>query len=687
MSMFGGAAAGGGIGGMRFAQSRNRMGNTAAGGVSYPSPFFDVAHTWLPVTVKQLFRWCRYYFLTNPLINAVVTKLSEYPITDLVIEHDDPRVVAKWKEFLYDGLNIRTFQLETGLDYNVFGNSYVSLNFPFWKMLSCRACRFEDRATSLRPHWRFVSNEFRLECPRCGHTGDADVRDQYRKSPTELRLMRWSPENIDVSFSEMTGKSSYYYSVPRAVSNDITIGRRDVLEETPQIFVQALKEQKSIIFSPGRLFHFKRPNLAESADRGIGMPLLLPVLKDTFYLQVMKKAQEAILLESIVPFRALFPQPGSGASDPFTSVNLSTWRDHVQNEILRWRLDPNYIAIMPLPLGHQTIGGDGKALLLTGEIQQWSDQILVGMGVPRELIFGGVSWSGTNVSLRMLENMFLRYKDRQLDMLRWIIREVAAFMEWPLVKVRFKPFKMADDIQRKSFNLELAKEGLLDYGTVLEDADYEPEEIAAKLQRELPLRQKIKRDQALGDATIQGEVSVLMARYQGKAQQEAQIALQAPPAPGEPGGAEGQVAGGSPGGQGGSNGGAPLPGGGGQPGGILGAAASPLQAGQAGTVGLDLPTMAQAQAQILVGMDPQAQQGIINQLRAVSPDLAQLVLKALGKLIADAAQAAAAGGGAAAAPAQAPTGGGGGGSPGGAPGVDMRPLPEQRPPRRENSPV
>lgn len=55
---------------MRFAQTRGRIHGSPVQGVNYPSPFFDIAHTYLPVTVKQLFRWCRYYFLTNPLINA-----------------------------------------------------------------------------------------------------------------------------------------------------------------------------------------------------------------------------------------------------------------------------------------------------------------------------------------------------------------------------------------------------------------------------------------------------------------------------------------------------------------------------------------------------------------------------------------------------------------------------------------
>jgi len=654
VSWIGGTPSGGGPGALRFAQTRGRIGNSPGQGVAYPSPFFDVAHTWLPATVKQLFKICRFYFLTNPLINATVTKLSEYPITDLVIEHQDPQVVARWKEFLYDVLNIRAFQLETGLDYHVFGNSFPSVVFPFWKMLRCRQCNHEDKASALRPHWRFVSNEFRLTCPRCGFAGDAAVRDLYLRSPNGIRLMRWSPENIDTLYTEVGGgKSTYFYTPPKHTQNDITIGRKEVLEETPQLFLQAQKEQKAIVFAPDAVFHFKRPNLAESVDRAWGTPLLLPVLKDTFYLQIMKKAQEAILLEHILPLRVLFPQPGSGAADPFTSSNLSVWKEHVSAEIVRWRLDPSYIPIMPLPIGNQTIGGDGKALLMTGEIREHSEGILAGMGVPRELVFGGLSWSGSNVSLRMLENMFLRYMGRQLDMIRWIIREVAAFMGWPIVRVRFKPFKMADDIQRKAYNLQLFQLGLLDEATILEDSDFSPENTRNAILNGLPLRQEIKKQIAVGDAIVAGEASLIAARYQGRAQLALMEASQAGVAAGVPGGEETQAPGGSPDGQG------PLPGGGGLPGALAGAA-SPLQASQAGQVGVDMNAFAGMQAQVLGGMDPAEQQRAIATMQATSPDLAKLVLKQLGT------------GAGKAGPAAPSTG-----------GVDMRPQPEQRAPRRD----
>lgn len=642
--------------GLRFSQTRGRIQGGAGYGLNYPNPFFDIAHTYLPTTIKQMFRWCRYYFLTNPLINTVVFKMSEYPVTDIIIDHPDKQVVNRWTEYFQDHLRYRAFQVESGLDYNCYGNCLASIGYPFKKYLTCRSCRKSEPAEKLRPYWQLVNYEFRLTCPSCHQTAEAIAHDQYVKNANGIRMIRWNPEDVEISYNDITGEYTHFYTVPATVRNDITMGKKDVVENIPQIFIQALKEQKGIIFSKQNLFHLRRPTLA-TQDRGWGIPLLLPVLKDVFYLQIMRKAQETILLEHALPLRVLFPQAGSGSSDPFTSINLVEWREHVSAEVARWRYDPAYIPVMPLPIGHQVIGGDGRALLLTQEMQQHNESIVAGMGVPREFVFGGLTWSGSNVSLRMLENMFLGYILRHKAMARWVMQEVSAYLGWPMAKIRFKPFKMADDLQRKAFNFQLNQAGKLSDTTLLADSDFSQSEENEIMVKETSARLEATKVQQIAMAEIQGEQQVIMAKYQVKAQQVTQEAMAAQPAPGEPGGQDGTSAG-TPGGQQADQAGSPAA-----------AMQSPLSQGQKlapGQVGGDLRQMAYLQAKTIAAMPPDQQQMALQNLMAQSPDLAELVMQALRTMGVQIQQP-----GGQQQPANA--------------GVDMRPLPEQRAPRRQLS--
>lgn len=1100
--------------GLRFNATRGRLGNSAAQGVNYPSPFFDIAHTYLPTTIKSMFRWCRYYFLTNPIINATVFKLSEYPITEIMIDHPDRRVADRWKEYFIDHLNYKSFQIECGLDYNTYGNCLSSLSFPFKKFLTCTGCKRQMEASRIRPHWVFTNYEFRLSCPHCGHLGTAVSKDLYFRNETGIRMMRWSPEDVEITYSDLTGERTYFYNIPPGVRNDIIVGKKDAIEQVPDIFIQALRQQKGVTFSKDLFFHLARPTLADQ-DRGWGVPLILPCLKDTFYLQIMKKAQEAILLEHIVPLRTLFPQAGSGTSDPYcvspdtlvetidglrpaseiakgdylrshtgawrhvegvkarqvgvaekvykvvvdslpgfpfkvseehpilavprtgrkrgraaqvwvdpafipikdlrvgdyvayptartrsnarfvdlgsyttraatddfvyrrlsqaaaeayewleqngdpkfawgerktlleargwaeadfataaamradgtidrmprqvplndelaslvgyflaegsmkgglptfalgadehwiadeiaeaatalgfrstsryesttcagltvdvqdvllgdllsglcgsgfagkrvpqelaesadrvvlrmlrslfsgdgcdfntdtnrvalkmanpsivlearrlllsfgliggitkevpkegaiskspsfhlayngeqadclrllfvngelpeqpwsklgvlrggyvlhrissveevlepvvigfqmaedksfcvagvathnTSINLVDWRDHVATEIARWRMDPNYIPIMPLPLGNQTIGGDGRALLMVNEMQQMSEQLINGMQVPLEFIKGGLSFAGTNVSMRMLENQFITYLSRHVRMARWTMRLVADYLDWPLATIRFKPFKMADDIQRKAFLFQLNQAGKVSDTTLLADSDLDQEKENQIMERETSARIQATRQQQISMAEIQGEAQVIMMKMQAKAQQDMQAALASGAAPGEPGGAETGSA--PPGGQGSGEA---------LPNDPMAAMSSPLNAGQnmgmGGTSapsqaqlgGSSLLAMAQQMAMELSQQDPASQHLAIKQLRAQSPELADLVLQYLQSMPGGGGMMGAA---PSTVPGQAqPAAGGDSGL--GAAGnaaikIDMRPQPEKLPARR-----
>lgn len=520
-------------GASRFARTAGRVSGSFSKGINYPSPFFDIGHTYLPATVKQMFRWCRYYFMVHPLINSVVFKLSLYPITDLVYHSSDEHLKDLWKGMLEDHLRYRCFMGELGLDYHTYGNGLVSLFYPFKKKFKCQSCGNIQPARKSKYYFR--NYQFYWQCPRCTHHGPAEVFDDYIKSAKGIRLLRWNPEDVEIRYNDLTGEYAYYYDIPVQLKNDIIMGKKSVVEEVPQIFIEALKKRKSIIFNKDNIYHFKRPTLA-GKDRGWGLPILLPVLKDAFYLQVLKKSQEAIALEHIVPLRILYPQAGSATSDPYSTINLGDWKDQISEEIQRWRFDNNYIPILPLPVGNQTIGGDGRSLMLGQEIRMWSEHIVTGMGVPQELIFGGLSYSGSNVSLRMLENMFLGYMTDHLHLLNWAVRNIASYMDWEPIKVKFKPFKMADDLQRKAYNFQLNQAGKISDTSLVSDADYDPKREDELITSETDLRAEAQKKARLAQADIEGESQMIMMRWQLKAQQEQmQMQQSGQPAPGEPG--------------------------------------------------------------------------------------------------------------------------------------------------------
>jgi hypothetical protein len=479
----------------------------------------------------------------NPLINAVIHKMSEYPITEIVIDEKDSEIKNKWDSLLGDVLRFRPFQIEVGLDYYTYGMCIVTIHFPFDKFLICRNCSFKDKATKINYRWRNL--DYILDCPKCGHSGPAKVQDFYKRDVNGIRLMRWNPEYVNIDPAFAGADPVYTFELPLQVRNDVILGKKSVLDTIPDTFIEAMKRNKYVRFSDDNIFVFKRPIISQK-DSGWGMPLIFPVLKDTFYLQILRKAQEAIAAEHIVPLRVLFPQAGSASSDPYSTISLDSWKSRIEGEIAKWKYDNNYIPILPLPIGNETIGGDGRALMLHQEMEVWSRHIVAGMGVPQEFVFGGMQYSGSNVSMRMVENMFLGYRtDHDLMLNHFAIKRIAHFMGWPPVKAHMRRFKMADDLQRSAFFFQLNQAGKISDQTLLQEVDFDPATEEARRKIELDKQLEFNRKMQVAQASIQGETQIVQARYQKQVSELMQppaesMNLGAPQMAGAGGGAPGE---------------------------------------------------------------------------------------------------------------------------------------------------
>ena len=502
-------------------------------GLRYPSPFFDVASQFLPENMTQLLQWCRYYFLTNPIINVAVSKLAEYPVTPLVFESPDETMRQNYKT-LESTLRLRSFQIGIGLDYFAYGNAFASVYTPFERWLKCRGCGRRHLARENRSRYTWKNFEFLLRCSKCSHHGAADVVDTAIRSVRDIKLVRWNPENISVRYNEATGKSRYYYRIPKSIRNDVTLGDLDTIEALPMDFIRAVQEKQQLLFHPDGMYHLKREGLAQ-ADQGWGTPLIYPLLKDAFYLQIMKKAQEALLMEHVVPMRVMFPSNQGMPEGIFDNLNLGTWRSRIETEVNMWRRDPNYIPILPIPLGFQQMGGDARALILHQEFRLHSEQMLAGAGIPVEFVFGGLQWSGTNTSLRALENMFLGYnKQREELVVDFVLGKIADFMGWPRIKAKFDRFKMADDLQRAMFMFQLNQANKISDRKLHEELGTDFDVETRRIKDELGQQLEAQRRSQVAAADIQGEASLHTGRYQARAaaiqqrvQMETQMEMQA----------------------------------------------------------------------------------------------------------------------------------------------------------------
>jgi len=623
----------------------------------YPSPFFDIASTYIPPTVKLLFQYCKYFYYANSTISPIIYKLSEYPITNIIYEKpkggEDVNDNTKelWRRMMEDNLHIQRLQIEINLDYYIYGNAFLSIVYPFIRNLECPACK--KKSLIGKTQWKWKNFRFIGNCPLCkAEQQEFKVVDTPIKNRSMVALARWNPINVDIDYNALTGKSTYIYHIIGKDRKAIALGKKDYLETTPWIFIEAVKDNKDIILEPSNLFHFRRPAISD-ADMGWGMPVIMPVIKDAYYSQILRKSQEAIALDHIVPLRILFPAANADVS-PYVTANLGAWRQKIELELKAWRQDPNYISIMPLPVGIQNFGGDAKALSITPELKLIEQQIAGGLGVPLEFIMGGLNWTGSSITLRILENHFLTIIKFHDEFLEWITTRLSRYFKIPKIRCRQAQFKMADDMQYKQLILQMQQAGNVSATTVLDENHLNFREEQEAIKKENEIKATIQNLAQLQMAEAQGQVQVIGTKYQALAQIEGQKIMQiaqeqlaikaqasGQPPPGQPGKPQ------APGGAKAPS--AKAPGAKAQPSGGPPGQAEADQMG-APQEQMTIPQMVQVYAQQIMSVPPEQQEMVLQRLEQNMPQLATAIREFIAK-------------------AQKP--------------ADMRPLPQQKPPRRK----
>lgn len=471
----------------------------------YRSSFLSMSDMELPSNYRDIFRWCRYYFKVDSLIGIAVRSMATFPVTDYVVQDsqaaeedetietgDDSKTQEFYERMLKDQRLTKLMQ-EIGYDYFLYGNCII----------------FGETHT--------------VDVKRRNELGEIEtVPEVTWKSLERLDLTR-----VRIMVDPKTRKRNYFYDIPAHMKRILTDKRpKAQYEKIPAIFKKAFETNSLVRLNRDNLFHFSMPT--ESGDEGLwATPPVLHALKLVMYTNVLRQAQEAIAYEHIIPKRVYYMQNSGDLNS-----NLSSFARVAQDfasQLTKQLTDPNYQIVSPIPIQEIQHGGNGRNLLLVPEIEQLQKSILAAMGIPYEFIFGGMSYSGSTVSLRFLENQFITYRQLLEEFINdFMIKRLAEIRgDWEtvddddkLIKVELTDLKMQDDLQQKQLLFQMNQAGKI------------PDEYM--WEKGFGLEAGLIRDQLYNEREEQIKESVKLAVFQQEMQTKlAEKGIQMPMAPEE----------------------------------------------------------------------------------------------------------------------------------------------------------
>lgn len=417
---------------------------------TFPSPFFDLANQYMPRNIKDLFKWCEHIYLSNTVVAQCIKRTIQYPITNLQFEEDDEDVTTKMETILEDQLDLRTFISMVGVDRYTYGNSFVSVFFPFNRILKCGSCSLETPIERVHAV-TYKSESFHGNC-RCGVKGVMKTIDRRSLDISRVNLIRWDPKHIDISYNPITGEYSYFYTLPPDIVGRVRAGDSALCAKLPRVFLEAVQKNNVIKINKDFIFHLKTESLAGLSQEW-GIPTVFCTFKLHYHNAILRRANEAIALDYLVPIRFFFPQ--TQGNDPGSMLNMRKYRDTVLNAVKQHRVDPADAYFMPFPVGYQAIGGEMKALNVDAEIKLTNEEIMNAMGFPQEFFYGSITVQAAPVALRMLENSLSGWISGMNSLTQWIVNKVTKYFDLPRVRTSWTKVTLVDDLEKKNLLMQL----------------------------------------------------------------------------------------------------------------------------------------------------------------------------------------------------------------------------------------
>ena len=436
-------------------------GITQSGASKFPNPFCDIASEYVPRDIQAVLEWCEYLYLTFGTYRSAARRVVRYFLTDLVLagESDDER--EAYDKFLKQDLRIMQTLADIGDEYMVYGNVFLSIFFPFDRFLVCSGCGTGYRSTKIEYKFDLKVGKFSGTCKKCQK--DVEFNREDRRSPdlSRVRVIRWSPKQIKMRVHPISGTVEHYLEFDAAFVEHLKKGDSFYLDETPWSMIECIIKHGTkgdsplYKFNEGSIYHLKDSTLSGLPIKGWAIPPIMPNFKLAYYIQLLRRYDEAIALDFIVPFRVIYPsQAGAVGQDPLSQMGMGNFTAQIQHLVESKRKNITDLQVAPFPIGYEMLGGEAQQLTPRDSISAALDELLNAIGFPAELYKGSLSIQSFPVALRLFEKSWGALVDGMNDFVRWLLIRLSRHYMWGEITGELRSVTLADDIERKALALQ-----------------------------------------------------------------------------------------------------------------------------------------------------------------------------------------------------------------------------------------
>ena len=472
-----------------------------------PYPWEETISRRAPITIRDALYWCEYVALANQTLAAALRKLVAFFVTEVEVSGTGRDEQKKIKDYLYNVLNIENVLNIIGLDYLVYGNVFITIWQPTYKVVTCRSCGFHtpfyNYALDPANNYSYKNHEIHLKCCKCGYQGVWDAAELLNRNQDALSILRWNVHDMQIAYDLFTNRREFIYKIPGEYRAVIESGSALAIDSTPKEFIEAVKSNQEFRFAKDKIIHLYEPALGGLRVYGWGLSPIIHNFRQTFYIEVLRRANQEICMDYIIPLRIISPEPRSSApefGDPNLVSNLSSVNSSLSSIISSWRKDATGWYACPFPIRYQVLGAEGQRIIPEPILRQANMDLISSLGLPVEFYTGSLSNQAAPVALRLLEGTWTSLSRILNTFLRSLASTLSRTYSWDKFDLKLQRPSMADDINKQMAKLQLAMAGVISQTTGLqsvglsqeEELDKKVEETELQAEKEQEMRERLE---------------------------------------------------------------------------------------------------------------------------------------------------------------------------------------------------
>ena len=435
----------------------------------FEDPFLLPSSTSIPTELQSALDFCLYLYYLNPLYRRASIRVISHFVTDIdfVGKTGDQKEKDELKEYLVHKLDIMGTLLEVGQEWACYGNAFLRLHLPFDRVLvDHRDGKYREYALPMFGNdvkYDYKTMKYDVPDPLTFSKAKdkrtrvkLDFIDRPSRDKDRVRLRKIDPRQIVLQHSFLSGKTQVLY---RFEPEFVTLIRNSIMyqvNETPMSMLKAIAMEQDFLFNEGQVFHFKAPTISGVSNFGWGMPETIANYRHIHQLQVLRKIDEVVGLDYMLPFRLFSPVPNAQANDPMNYVLLSKWGNEIKEIIKRRRLDPFAMHALPFPVTYQEFGAQGKTLAPKELVEYHNNALLDAMGYPAELFKGSLQVQQIPTAVRLFENSFHFIHHGFDKIVKWVTKRILDYTGQPHMDVELQLPRLADNLEKQNVYMQLA---------------------------------------------------------------------------------------------------------------------------------------------------------------------------------------------------------------------------------------